>query len=73
MSSYDIFILDDCKSPPSNVMWLVQALLEYERHKTQTGALQLPAAPILQPASIEKEVYVLWLICVPPLNFSGSW
>lgn len=32
-----------------------KALLEYERHKTQTGALQLPAAPILQPTSIEKE------------------
>ncbi|KAI6688526.1 hypothetical protein NL676_025354 [Syzygium grande] len=32
-----------------------KALLEYERHKTQSGALQLPAAPILQPTSIEKE------------------
>ncbi|XP_048131366.1 AT-rich interactive domain-containing protein 5 isoform X2 [Rhodamnia argentea] len=32
-----------------------KALLEYERHKTQTGALQLPVAPILQPTSIEKE------------------
>ncbi|EEF52922.1 AT-rich interactive domain-containing protein 5 [Ricinus communis] len=33
-----------------------KALLEYEKHKRQSGELQLPSSPPHQPASVEKEV-----------------
>lgn len=40
-----------CLSSP-----LLQALLEYEKHKTQIGELQLPGSPLHQPSVVEKEV-----------------
>ncbi|XP_050235420.1 AT-rich interactive domain-containing protein 6 isoform X2 [Mercurialis annua] len=33
-----------------------KTLLEYEKHKSQIGELQLPNSPLHQPASVEKEV-----------------
>ncbi|KAJ9186279.1 hypothetical protein P3X46_001877 [Hevea brasiliensis] len=33
-----------------------KALLEYEKHKTQNGELQLPGSPLHQPSVVEKEV-----------------
>ncbi|KAG8654451.1 AT-rich interactive domain-containing protein 6 isoform X2 [Manihot esculenta] len=33
-----------------------KALLEYEKHKTQIGELQLPGSPLHQPSVVEKEV-----------------
>lgn len=34
----------------------MQALLEYEKHKRQTGELRLPVGPITQSTTVEKEV-----------------
>lgn len=44
----------------------VQALLEYEKHKKQSGELQLPVGPFSQSTSVEKEVE--FSFCVVDLN-----
>ena len=38
------------------ILHLLQALLEYEKHKKETGELQLPSSPLHQATSVEKEV-----------------
>jgi hypothetical protein len=45
------------------ILHLLQALLEYEKHKKETGELQLPSSPLHQATSVEKEVKLFLFDC----------